>query len=119
VEREKSQANQQKVQTVLSAGAGLLGAFLGGGKSSLIGRATTAARGAARVAKESGDVGRAQDTVEAIDQQINDLQDQLDSEARAIATSSDALTETLDTVVLRPKATGVTVRVLSLIWTAS
>ena len=71
VEREKTQADQQKVQTAISFGATLLGA-LGGRKlnsSGNIGKATSTMRNASRIGKEGQDIARAEDTVEAIDQQ--------------------------------------------------
>jgi hypothetical protein len=67
LEREKSQYAQQKLQTVVSVGATLLGAFLGRKtvSAATIGRATTAARGVGRAAREREDVGTAEQQVEA------------------------------------------------------
>ena len=62
VDRERAQLGQQKLQTTFSVGATVLGALLGRrGARSSVGRATTAMRGAGRVAKEKQDVARAQD----------------------------------------------------------
>ena len=40
------------------------------------------------------------------------MQDELD----AVATTSDARTEELEKVTIKPKATGLTVQVLTLVW---
>jgi hypothetical protein len=68
VDNEQTQARQQQLQTAISFGATLLGAFMGRKAASIssIGRATTAARGVGRAMKEQQDVGRARDTVEAV-----------------------------------------------------
>jgi hypothetical protein len=121
VEREKEQASASKWQTAISVGSTLLGAFLGRKALSAgnIGRATTAARGASRAYKESQDVGRADETVEALQQQLADLQAQFDAESNQIAQACDPQTEALETVTLKPKKTNITVRSLVLAWTPS
>jgi hypothetical protein len=119
VDRQKAQANEKKVESALSLGSTIFSALFGGGSSrrrGTLGRATTAAKTIGRTMKESGDVGRAQDTVEAIDAQIRDLQKQFEKDTRAAVSASDARTEELDKVVLKPKATGVSVQVVSLVW---
>ena len=106
MERESEQAKQQGIQTAISVGATILGAFLGR-KSinvSTIGRATTAARGAGRVLKETQDVGRAKETVAAVDEAIAALDAQFKAEADALGASTDPLTEPLETLALKPDA---------------
>jgi hypothetical protein len=118
VEREQEQANASKWQTAISVGSTLLGAFLGRKALSAgtIGRATTAARGASRAYKESQDVSRAGENVEALQQQLNDLQAQFDAESAQIAQQCDPQTEELETITLKPKKTNITVRSLVLAW---
>jgi hypothetical protein len=118
VSREKQEATQAGVQTVISLGATVLGALFGrkGISATTIGRATTAARGAGRTMKQTGDVGRAQESVGAIDQQIEDLDAELQSELAASAASSDPATEKLATLTLRPKKTDITVCKVALVW---
>ena len=66
--------------------------------------------------KQAGDVGRAEETVGAIDQQIQELDAELQSELAAAAASADPATEKLETLTLRPKKTDITVRNLALVW---
>jgi hypothetical protein len=70
-ERESEQSTQQKLQTAVSIGATLVGALFGRKalSASTLGRATTAARGVSRTMKESGDVQRASESVEAVREQ--------------------------------------------------
>ena len=118
VARESEQAKQQGLQTAISVGATILGAFLGR-KSinvSTIGRATTAARGAGRVLKETQDVGRAKETVAAVDEAIAALDAQFKADAEALGASTDPLTEPLETIALKPTRQNVSVRLVALAW---
>jgi len=118
VEREQEQATQQGLQAALSVGATLLGAFLGrkAVSTSTLGRATTAARGVGRVLKERQDVGRAEETVEALQKQLADLEAEFNAEMATVEAKVDPLTERLDTVALRPKKTNIAVRLVALVW---
>ncbi|MEO6436901.1 MAG: DUF87 domain-containing protein [Tepidisphaeraceae bacterium] len=118
-EREKEQASASKWNTAISVGSTILGAFLGRKRVSAgtIGRATTAARGASRSYKESQDVARAGETVEAIDQQLADLHAQFETESSEIARACDPQTEALETITLKPKKTNISVRSMVLAWT--
>ena len=118
VEREAQQAQAQKIQTAISFGTTLLGAFLGRKtiSASTLGRATTAARGVSRSMKESQDVARAGETAEALQQQLADLEAQLQEETAAMETKVDPMTESLETVVIKPKKTNISVSLVALTW---
>ena len=118
VERESEQAKAQGIQTAISVGATILGAFLGRKSitASTIGRATTAARGAGRVLKETQDVGRAKETVAAVDEAIAALDAQFKAEADALGASTDPLTERLETLALKPTRQNISVRLVALAW---
>jgi hypothetical protein len=118
VEREAEQAKGQKLQTAISFGATLLSSFMGRKAISLttLGRATTAARGVSRSMKEGEDVDRAQESVEAVNQQIAELDAQFKSETDSLERSNDAQTEPLETISLKPKKSNITVKLLTLVW---
>lgn len=118
VERESEQASGQKMQTAISFGATLLSSFFGRKTLSLstLGRATTAVRGVSRSMKESNDVGRAQETVEAVNQLIADLDAQLKAETEAIQQAGDPQTETLEKVSLKPTKANIDVKLVTLAW---
>ncbi|MDR7417897.1 MAG: ATP-binding protein [Armatimonadota bacterium] len=119
VEREHLQAQQQQIQTAVSVGATILGAFLGRKPVSTgtLGRATTAARGASRSYKEAQDVQRAKETVASLQQQLADLEAQVQAEIAAAAGVLDPLADPLERVVVKPKRTGVIVQAVGLAWT--
>ena len=117
-EREKEQASQQKMQTAISVGATLLGAFLGrkAVSTATMGRAATAARAGSRTWKETQDVARAAETVEALKQQLADLESQFAAETQALESAVSPATETFDTVSVKLKKTNITVRLVALSW---
>ena len=86
IERERSQLSQQKMQSAFSIGASVLGALLGRRTLSAtnVNRAASAARSATRIGRESGDVDRASESLEAIQQRQRDLQQQFDADAAAL-----------------------------------
>ena len=117
VEREAEQAKAQKVQTAISFGSTVLGAFVGRrAVSGTLGRATTAARGVSRSMKEQQDVGRAEETVGAIQLQLADLEAEFKSEMDLLEAKIDPQTETLEPISIRPKKTGIAVQLLALAW---
>jgi hypothetical protein len=68
--------------------------------------------------KERSDIGRAEDNVGAIDQQMQELNAQLEADVAALDVKVDPATEVFETVSLRPKKTGITVRLVALGWKA-
>ena len=118
VEREAGQANQAKLQTAISFGTTILGAFFGRKAVSVssLGRATTAARGVGRSMKEQQDIGRANETVEALQAQLVEIETELQSETQAMEAKIDAQNEQLETVSIKPKKTNISVQIVTLAW---
>lgn len=120
VQREQQQASDSKTQTMLSFGAAAIGAMLGRKalNTGTLGRATTAARGVGRSMKEAGDVKRASETVEALQRQVEEIDELVKSESQEIAARSDSPLE-LDRVPLAPKRGQVSVQFVALGWDPS
>ncbi|UCE07271.1 MAG: ATP-binding protein, partial [bacterium] len=118
VEREAAQAKQAQLQSAFSIGATLLGAFMGRKISShsAISRATTAARGVGRSMQQRGDVARAQENVEALQQQLADLEAQFSEETTALESKIDPQTESFETIVIKPKKTDISIKLVTLVW---
>ncbi len=66
--------------------------------------------------KESGDVARAQETVEAVNQQLADLDAQFKAETESLQQSGDPQTEELEKVSLKPTKSNISVKLLTLVW---
>ena len=118
VEREEEQAKQQKFQTVISLGATVLSAFLGRKAVSRtsMGKAATTIRGMSRSRKESQDIERAGENVEALKQQLADLEAEFTQDAEALASQLQAQSETLEPITIRPKKSNIKVELLGLGW---
>src|SRR6185436_8636427 len=118
VDREQEQAKAQTLQTAISFGTTLLGAFMGrkAVSASTLGRATTAARGVGRALKETQDIGRAKETVEAVQQQLQQLDEELRSETAALEERFDASSERVEALICKPKRTNIAVRLVTLVW---
>jgi hypothetical protein len=118
VDRERSQSRSSMWGTVLSVGTTIAGAFLGRKSISAttIGKATTAARGIGRTAKEESDVGRAKENVQALQQQLADLEAQFKEELDGLASKVDPTTIALETKSVKPKKTNIAVRTVALAW---
>jgi hypothetical protein len=89
VQREQAQLSQQKMNTAVAVGAGILGALFGRKAISAgtIGRVGTAARSAGRIGRESQDVARADESLETVRQRHADLQAESEAEIAALAAS--------------------------------
>lgn len=118
VEVQQAQARQAKLSTALSFGTALLGAFLGRkvASASNISKMGSAARGVGRSIQESGDVGRAEESVQAVQQQIDALNAQFQGEVDALAGKLDGTDAPLDKISLKPKKTNIKVRTAVLAW---
>jgi hypothetical protein len=115
--RESEQATQEGLQAAISLGTTLIGAVLGRklANSATLGRATTAARGAGRALKERQDVGRAKETVVALQQQLAELEGAFKAETEGLA-GGEGPAEPLETLRVRPSKQNVTVKLVALAW---
>jgi prefoldin subunit 5 len=118
VEKQAEQAKKAKLDTALSIGATLLGAFTGRKvlSQSSISSARSAMRGAGRSLDEGKDVERATETVEAIKGQLANLQAEFETEMAELQEKIDPMTETLETLSLKPKKTDIQVQLTTLAW---
>ncbi len=118
VQRESEQARQSKLDSALSIGTALLGAFLGRKtvSTSSAGRIGTAVRKAGRVGKESSDVARARQTAGTVREQIAAMEQELAAEIAKLDVEFDAQTEELDEIRVRPKSTDTHIHFVALCW---
>jgi len=82
---------------------------------STLGRATTAARGIGRSAKETQDVAKSQERLQEAQAELAALEAELQSEVAALeGTSSGSVS--IETIEIKPKRGGVEVRIVALAW---
>ncbi len=116
--REESQASQQKLHTAMSIGASILGAFLGRKalSSGNLGRATTAARSAARIGRETADVERAVENLEVLQQRLQALEAEFAAESAQLAQTLDGASVALREVAVPPRKSDLAVGEIALVW---
>jgi hypothetical protein len=119
VAKEQDQYQQQKMQTAVSIGATVLGAIFGRKLTSVgnVGRATTAARGAGRAARERGDIARAQENVEALRSQLVELEREFEDSLEDARTDVDDTVLEFEKLAIRPKKADISVERVALVWT--
>ena len=114
-EQEAAQANQKKLEAVVNVGMGVLGALFGGGRrTSAVTSAGRAVRSASQAFSQQGDVGRADETVEGIQTQLQELNTQLEAELAGLEAGNPD--EALEEIRLKPKSTEVNLELLVLAW---
>lgn len=118
VQREQAQLSQQKMNTAVSVGAGILGALFGRKAVSVstIGRASSAARSASRIGRESQDVARADESLDVVRQRLADLQAESENEIAALAASFEGEAVALRKVSVTPRKSDIAVGQVALVW---
>ena len=119
VEREKQQASQSKWAAITSAGAGLLGALLGGGRklsATNLRRVGSAGGAISRSMNQASDVGRATERLASELADVAALEAELAEKINAIERTLDPVTETLVPNTLKPLRKNISITALGLAW---
>jgi hypothetical protein len=117
-DRERSQLNQQRLQTAINVGATVLGALFGrkAVSTATLGRASTAARSAGRLGRESQDVDHADESLQQVEARMTALTQECEEAVKALETSLDPATVALREVQLAPRKSDIQVGRISLLW---
>jgi hypothetical protein len=118
ISREDEQAKARKMQTAISFGTAILGAFLGRKTVSATSasRVGTAMRSASRMRAEKMDVARAQERAEGVRLQLSELEVRLQEDIDRIELAFDTEAEELEEISVRPKSTDITLEIFGLAW---
>jgi hypothetical protein len=118
VMREQEQLSAKKVETAISFGTAILGAFLGrrAVSSTSAGRLGTAMKSAGRLRKESMDTTRAQESAESIKAQMADLDQALQADIAKLEAAFDPAAEALQEISIAPTPAGITQEFFGLVW---
>ena len=114
--REKEQSQGQWLGAAATIGVSVFGVLFGGGRRSTTEKAVAAAGKAigsmSRARKESGDVGRAEDTVEAVGEHIKALEAEVQEQVDQIPATG----ESFETIEFKAKKAGITLKLVALAW---
>ncbi len=118
VAKEKEDSKSAKLQAAISFGAGVLGALMGrkSGLGGLASKSGSVIGAAGRAWKQSSDVGRAEDTVEAVTAQLNALEGEMTAEVAKLQSQFDIMKENLETLKIPPLKKNVVLTALGLAW---
>jgi hypothetical protein len=118
VEVQKSQEQSQSVSAALSFGSAMLGALFGRKAASVanVTRAASTARAAGRVMSEKGDVARATESLEAVQQKLAELETEVQAQIEKIHDQCDTDQLQLDQLDLPPRKSDITVNKVALVW---
>jgi hypothetical protein len=116
--REQEQVKSKKMETMISFGTAILGAFMG--RKAVSTRSATrfgsAMKSAGRMRKESMDVARAREIAAAVKQDMAELDERLKVDIKGLEATFDPATEELEEVMVKPKSTDITLDLFGLTW---
>jgi hypothetical protein len=117
IDVQRSQASEQKMQTALSIGATLVGAFLGKRTIgySTYSRAGRAMRGISKSMKEGDDVENAKNLLEKLKYDMQNMDFEFKNEISNIEKKIDSQSE-LETIVIKPSKGNISLKIISLVW---
>lgn len=118
VEKEKVEASQARMNSVISLGASILSTVLGRRRLGIgnVGRAGTAVRGMGQASRADDDVRRASEDLYTYQQKLEELEEELKHEIASIERSYDPITIPIENISLKPRKTDVDVQQLLLAW---
>lgn len=118
LEREQTQASNQRMSSMLSVGSSILGAMFGRklGTSSNVSKAATAARNFSKISGQQQEVAQAQETLEAVALDRAELDARLRAEEAAIEAEDPVESIRLESFEVKPKKTDITVTRVALVW---
>ncbi|MDA7977385.1 MAG: DUF87 domain-containing protein [Pirellulales bacterium] len=119
VEREQAQYQEKQADSVISISSSILGAVLGRKWASRtnVNHAGSSMRKVSRTASERGDVKRAEEKVEALQQELKDAEAQLKTETERIQSMTSTQEHALQTISLPPRKSDIIIDALALLWT--
>ncbi len=119
VAKEKEQASQSTMSSMITFGTSLLSALTGRKMMSSTNatRLGTSMRSASRVLKERQDITHAEDTVEAYQERLRGLEKQFEEESAELAKQYEGENLKLETIDLQPRKADISVTCVAILWT--
>jgi hypothetical protein len=113
LEREQEQAREAGWNSAAAIGTSVFGALFGSRRKVL---SRTSLGSVGRVHRQRQDVGRAEENLAAVEQQLRDLETEVKLKTEELQSKIDLGTEQLETIAVKPKKTNISVRLLTLAW---
>ncbi|MEY4566278.1 MAG: hypothetical protein RLY14_1248 [Planctomycetota bacterium] len=118
VQQKEQEAKRVKMETFLNLGTSLLGAVLGNKLASRtnLSKAGTAAKSFGRQAQKQSDVARAEESLESIQKQYDELEQQFRSEVDEVESKVNSHNLELEAIEIPSRKTDIRLKRLALIW---
>ncbi len=113
VEREQAQYEQARRSSWISVGSTLMGALLGGRRSS----AATAARGFGRASQQRGDIERAEDALGLLQDDYDEMERELQDEIGEMKERFDDENLELESLEIPPRKSDLKTEDVAIVWT--
>lgn len=113
VEREEAQYGQAKWSSLLTVGSSILGAFMGGRRSSM----TTAARGIGRASQQKDDIRRAEDALDLLRDDMEELERELKREIDELGETYSPDKVELEPIEIPPRKSDLKTEDPFILWT--
>jgi hypothetical protein len=113
VARETAQYENAKRSSWISVGSTIMGAFLGGRRSSV----GTAARGFGRASQQKDDIGRAENSLEALQDEMADMERELRDELDDLTREYDVDNIELEAIEIPPRKSDLKAEDTMIVWT--
>ena len=115
VEKEQSDVSSKTTDTMISAGMAVLGALFGSRSTAKIG--TTLSKGS-RILKEKGDVDRANQRVQEVQEKLDDLLDELDEKIDRLDEKYDIDSCNIENFTIKPRRGDIQIDEIAIVWRA-
>jgi len=113
LEKEEADVASKTTDSIINAGVAVLGALFGRRSVSRVG---TALKSGKRVMKERGDVSRARARLQAIEEEMVALEDELQEKIDLLALKYDPENFPIDEINIKPRRSDVSVKTCALVW---
>lgn len=113
LEKEEHDVSSKTTDTLVSAGLAVLGAFFGSRSTAKIG--TTINKGS-RVLKERGDVQRAQERADELQNTIDDLEHELEEKIDLLDKEFDIDNQEVESFAIKPRKSDIAIKSMALVW---
>ena len=119
VAKEKDEYQQKTLDTVIAVGSSIFGALLGRKLMSRtnVSKASTSARSVGRAARARSDIGRAEEKLETLAQEMKQMQQRTEQEIEKIDAAYQPDQLELETLNVRPRKSDVEVQPITVVWT--
>ncbi len=118
IEREKDQYKQKRLDSILNFGSTILSAVLGRKRISAtsVSKASTSMRSFGKAQSEKDDIGRAEDSMESLNERTTDLQSEFDAEVSGLADKLNVADLKFEEIRIRPRKSDINVQKFGVVW---